>query len=115
MSCADLNKLCTDSLAEVVRNFAASPNASILELPLNAIASKKWSSKPSHRTTNRLDSLEAKLKTSYVSHASFQQNKSESMYGPLGAAVVTPTAAGTNQFVLVANLVGQLNQPSFVR
>lgn len=115
LSCTELNKLCSDSLTESVRNFQSSPNVSILELPLKAIATQTWSSKQWQRPSNRIDSLEAKLKTSYISQASFRQNKAEPMCGPLHPATISAAAAGTNNFLQVAHLVGQLSRPQFVR
>lgn len=113
MSSADLNKLCSDSLTEVMRNFQMSPNASILEVPLNAIVAQKWPLKHWQRPSSRIDSLETKIKTSYISNASFQQNKAEPMWGPLN--MTTLNVAQTNNFLQITHLIGQLSQPQFVR
>lgn len=113
MSCVDLNKLCTDSLTEVMRNFQTSPNASILELSLNTIVAQKWPLKHWQRPSSRIDSLETKIKTSYISNASFQQNKAEPMWCPLNTT--TLNVAQTNNFLQITHLIGQLSQPQFVR
>lgn len=109
ISTTELNKLCSDSLTEVLRNFQLSPNASVLELPLNVIATQKWSSKQFNRPSQRFNSMEAKLKSSYVSGASFADNKAEPMISD-----VRPVAH-RNHFLLVSNFVDQLSQPQFVR
>lgn len=115
ISCADLNKLCTDSLAEAMRNFKSSPNATILELPLSAVAAQKWSSKQLQRSSSPINSLEAKMKTSYISKASFQQNKAEPIWDPLNAVTVSAPLAGTNNFLQVANIIGELSRPQFIQ
>lgn len=113
LTSVELNKLCNDSLNEAVKNFQSSINASILDLSLTTITNQKWSSKrlrPVNNMENRLDSFQQSLKTSYISHDSFHQNKAEPMFRQ-NATTTKPV----NNFLFVTNLINQIGQPSFKR
>lgn len=115
LTSSQLNELCNDSLSEAVRNFQQSTNVDILELPLAAIEKQKWwSSKDTIKRLNnfetRLNSLDATLKTSYVSKDTFEQNKAEPIPNPTGASnTIRP-----NHFLIVSHLVNQLSRSNLV-
>lgn len=114
LSQSEYDKLCKDSLDEVLRNFQASTstNLSILELPLASIT-KNWSKEHTERPTDNvlkhLDRLQQNIKTSYVSRNTFHENKTE----PMVHDVPVVNRSSPNQFLLVSNLVNQLSQSTF--
>lgn len=119
----EFDRLCQQSLYEAVRNFQASTNASILELPLAEIIKQKpVALKRTTQTKSairNLDKFENTIRMSYVSKNSFRENKGESMQD------VTPTTSHAqtrhattsvsrpNHFLLASNIIQQLSQPIF--
>lgn len=109
----DYDRLCQASLNETIRNFQLSPNLSILELPLAAITKRDWLSNASKQQTNhlvkRLNQIEHKIKTSYVSKNTFGENKANEPIND-GKNIVTIRDTRPNQFLLVTQLIHQLSQ-----
>lgn len=121
---SEYDKLCTDSLNEVLRNFQASTstNLSILELPLSSIITKDWTTattktkSATNSVTKRLNRLHQNIKTNYVSHNTFRENKSEPMQHDLPLMVNSGGGgvnSSPNRFLLVSNLINQLSKSTF--
>lgn len=118
----EFERLCQESLCEVLRNFQASTNTSILELPLKSIAKQKpltGSRTQTRSAKETLDRLEDQIRMSYVSNSSFRENRSEPMHDrqqePITNLASTPASiiSHPNTFLLASNLVHQLSQPIF--
>lgn len=123
---SDYDRLCAASLNEAIRNFKLSPNLTILDLPLSTIIKPSWSAsqckqqqqqKIKNDFIKRLDHIQNKLRTSYVSCDTFQENKIE----PIADDKLTSTTrvinsssnSRPNHFLLVTHLVQQLSQSTF--
>lgn len=118
----EFERLCQESLCEALRNFQASTNTSILELPLKSIAKRKPLTESRTQTRSAiktLDRLEDQIRMSYVSNSSFRENRAEPMHDgqqqPITNIASTPASiiSHPNTFLLASNLVHQLSQPIF--
>lgn len=112
--------LCQQSLWEAVRNFQASTNTSILELPLSAVMRQKplaGSQTKTNSAIRSLNRLENTIKMSYVSKDTFQENRAEPKPDALTTTSTTstsiPIVSHPNTFLLATNLIHQLSQPIF--
>lgn len=111
----EYERLCQESLCEALRNFQASTNTAILEIPVSTITKQKPLVRSYPQTNSAikcLDRLENTIKLSYVSRNSFAENKAEPMFHDrheyAGNAMNHP-----NTVLLAANLIRQLSQPIF--
>lgn len=120
----EFERLCQESLCEALRNFQASTNTAILEVPLSSIVKQKPLRDQTRSAIKTLDRLEDTIRKSYVSKSSFRENKAEPMHdathisNKASTATATTAAAASivrhpNTFLLASNLVHQLSQPIF--
>lgn len=119
----EFERMCQESLCEALRNFQASTNTSILELPLASIVKQKPVRGQTRSAIKTLDRLEDNIRMSYVSKSSFRENKAELMHDATNISTAstkaTTTAAASsivnhpNTFLIASNLVRQLSQPIF--
>ncbi|XP_031620472.1 ATP-dependent zinc metalloprotease YME1L isoform X2 [Contarinia nasturtii] len=114
----EFEQLCQQSLCEAVRNFQASPNTKILELPISVIMKQKpLALKHTTQTKSAIKNLtnfENTLRMSYVSKNSFRENKSEPIHDVTTESLAqarTTTTSLTNNFLLASNLMHHLSQP----
>lgn len=73
----------SDSLSEALRNFKSSPQIGILDVPVDAVISKKLPY--ILRTCDNLSKDDKTWKVSYVSSESFARNRGEP-YGPMSSS-----------------------------
>lgn len=106
----DYERLCQESFCEAFRNFQASTNAAILDIPLSSITNLKPLARQRSQTGSTekcLHRLENTIKMSYVSRNSFAENKAEPMLDSHESVGISHP----NTVVLAANLIRQLSQP----
>lgn len=85
----------------------------ILELSLSTITKRNWSSNTNKRNhfANNFDQIQDKIKTSYVSRNSFQENKVEPI--DYGNKPVFVSNKRKYNILFVPQLMKQLNQSTF--
>lgn len=85
----------------------------ILELPLSTITKRNWSSNTNKRNNfvKNLNQIQDKIKTSYVSCDTFQENKVEPIHD--GNKSVFVSNNRKNNFLFIPQLMEQLNQSTF--
>lgn len=109
----ECERLCEASLYEAINNFKTSSNMAILELPLSTIAKRNWLSNTNKRNNfvKNLDQIQDKIKMSYVSCDTFQENKVEPIHDGNKSAFVSNNRK--NYIFFVPQLMEQLNQSTF--
>lgn len=85
----------------------------ILELPLSTITKRNWSSNTNKRNNfvKNLNQIQVKIKTSYVSCDTFEENKIEPIHD--GNEPVFVSNNRKNNIFFVPQLMDQLNQSTF--